>query len=214
MDKQNLLKESNRIKWIDAVKFISIVAVLIDHSYMILYTNSNINILSYFSVSVFIITSGYTSFNSLLKHKDRPLKSELFRKIKTILIPYTIATAFSTFVYYNFFDFEIFLRALLEFNSTGPMYFVGLYLQLIIISPLFFGIIQIINRSKYKMILHISILAFLLMISLITTNYTIILSKSAVPVYLFGGTYICLYYIGMILPDLNMIRYQSLKPFF
>lgn len=47
--------EKNRVFWIDAAKFLAILAVLVDHTYGVLYENQNIAFGSFFSVSLFII---------------------------------------------------------------------------------------------------------------------------------------------------------------
>lgn len=53
------------IKWINCAKAIAIFAVLIDHTNGILYTNANIAMASYYSVSLFILISGMLSYISV-----------------------------------------------------------------------------------------------------------------------------------------------------
>lgn len=54
------------IKWINCAKAVAVFAVLIDHTNGILYTNANIAMASYYSVSLFILISGMLSFTSVL----------------------------------------------------------------------------------------------------------------------------------------------------
>lgn len=51
-----------RIAWIDCAKFAAIVGVLIDHTNGILYRNADIAAASYYSVSLFILLTGISSY--------------------------------------------------------------------------------------------------------------------------------------------------------
>lgn len=62
--------EKKRIFWLDFGKFIAILAVLLDHSSGLLYKTPLIQRATFFSVSLFILTSGITSYYSFL-HKTR-----------------------------------------------------------------------------------------------------------------------------------------------
>ena len=57
-----------QIKWINCAKMVAILAVMTDHTFDVLYTNSKIAMASYFSVSLFIILSGMTSYLSYSKN--------------------------------------------------------------------------------------------------------------------------------------------------
>lgn len=57
------------IKWINCAKAMAILAVMIDHTNGILYTNHNVALASYFSVSLFVIISGMMSFLSNERHE-------------------------------------------------------------------------------------------------------------------------------------------------
>lgn len=54
MDQQ----KNERINWIDCAKLIAMIAVLVDHSNNLLYSDVRIAYASYFSVSFFVILSG------------------------------------------------------------------------------------------------------------------------------------------------------------
>lgn len=59
-----LQPEKQRIRWIDCAKTVAIIAVLVDHNSGLLYQNNNIKIISYFSVSLFILLAGITAFDT------------------------------------------------------------------------------------------------------------------------------------------------------
>lgn len=52
------------IKWINRAKAVAIFAVLVDHTYGILYTNVKVAMASNYSVSLFILISGILSYTS------------------------------------------------------------------------------------------------------------------------------------------------------
>ncbi len=81
------------IKWINCAKLVAILAVMIDHTNGILYTNPDIAMLSYFSVSLFIIISGMMSFFSNERHEELKWFQIFIRSSKNILLAYLIANA-------------------------------------------------------------------------------------------------------------------------
>lgn len=56
--------ENKQILWLNCSKTVAVLAVLVDHTNGVLYTNQDIAYASYFSVSLFIIISGLTSYFS------------------------------------------------------------------------------------------------------------------------------------------------------
>ena len=59
---------NERKLFVDFGKTVAIIAVLVDHTYNVFYSNQDISILSWFSVSLFIMLSGITLWNSNEKH--------------------------------------------------------------------------------------------------------------------------------------------------
>ena len=73
-----------RITWINCAKCVAILAVLVDHTYQRLYDNQDISKLSYFSVSMFILLAGMTTYMSIENHPMGWMKN-FFRLSKKIL---------------------------------------------------------------------------------------------------------------------------------
>lgn len=107
----NAVQNQTRIQWIDFMKAIAIFAVLVDHTYGVLYTNLKISRASFFSVTLFILISGVTSYTSFLRRKDIPYGEDLKRKLKAILIPYGIATAVYGIIAIRYFDLMSFINS-------------------------------------------------------------------------------------------------------
>lgn len=61
MPKENVLFKGNisgRFAWVDCCKAMAIIAVLVDHTNGILYTNQYVGRASYYSVGLFVLFSG------------------------------------------------------------------------------------------------------------------------------------------------------------
>lgn len=126
-------------KWINVGKFLAILAVMVDHTNGVLYINQGIAYGSYFSVSLFILLMGITTYYSYEKSKIT-LGKKVMQRIKGIAIPYIVATVISSIFIYHFFDLQMILQMLLQFS--GPHYFVLLYVQLLLVSPVMFVVVH------------------------------------------------------------------------
>ena len=205
-----------RTQWIDVAKFLAIIAVMMDHTYCVLYTRQDVAQGTYFSVSLFILLAGITMFWSLSNHK-LTFKSWVIGRIKGILGPYLIASAVCVFLFYRFFDFEIYINGVVHFNIVGAFYYVLLYLQLIVIAPLLYQIFVFSNDKKQGFLIEVVGLLFVVLISFVTMNYTNILSVYGGGGKLFGGTYLILLYLGMCFgkyyEKIRLKRWQSIIVF-
>ena len=69
---------SRQVAWINGAKLVAILAVLVDHTNGVLYINQEFALASYFSVALFVLLSGMTSYMTnwqlqyiwLFRHKD------------------------------------------------------------------------------------------------------------------------------------------------
>lgn len=194
ISRQSRCKE--RQTWIDVGKFFAIVAVMIDHTKDRLYTNENIAYLSYYSVSLFILLMGVNLYHSY-KRSGIYLYEKVKNKIIGIVKPYVIATFIYHVVMQHFFHLEQFVYDLIHCSAMGPFYYVSLYVQLLVISPLIFR--AFINDTRNKgFIQEVFGLVFVGFISYLTTNYSNILSIYGGGGRLFGGSYLILLYVGML----------------
>lgn len=66
--KISILKKE-RLPYLDFMKGIAVIAVIIDHSYGMLYSDQNIQLLTFFSVGIFVLVAGVTNTLSLLNNK-------------------------------------------------------------------------------------------------------------------------------------------------
>lgn len=191
--------------WINLAKFIAIFAVLVDHSYGLLYHRSSIQFLSVYSVYLFILLMGITNYWSFERNFGNLKKKVLFG-ILHIGGAYILATAIYQVTAYHSFDLLRFLTALIYFNASGPFYFVLLYIQLLIAAPfLFYAMKLSYNRymnSKVKIwTAHIIIGGGVLLTSSLTNRFTNILGIYGGGGVLFGGTYLFQLFLGMLIAE-------------
>jgi len=186
-----------KIKWINAAKVVAILGVMIDHTNGVLYTNINIAWGSYFSVSLFILLSGMTSYlsDSTQWHGGKYI---FIKSAKKILLPYSICVLLYQVVATHYFDFTTYLKYFINFNISGPHYFVLLYLQLMLVRPILSKCLAFCS-GKREILWEFFIAIVVLGISLFTVNYTNILDVYGGGGKLLGGTYLFLYYLGMLL---------------
>lgn len=191
------MEHKQEITWINGAKFVSILAVMVDHTYRILYENYDIAYASYFSVSLFIILSGMTSYLSNLHHIENVLRGGV-HSCRKIVSAYCIAVAVCMITMTHGFDFSEYISYLVNFNINLPHYFVLLYIQLMIVNGFLFNLLQKCPKSIkgyfYEMLITVCIIA----LSVWTTNHTNILNVYGGGGKLFGGPYLVLYYFGML----------------
>lgn len=187
--------EQTHLQWIDAAKGVAIIAVIIDHSTGILFSNKIISLCSFFSVTVFVFLGGITSYLSSERHNQESIKDELRRKVKSILIPYIVATCIYQLIIENRLELMTLLRHLMEFDITSPFYFVVFYIQLLIISPYLY---RLINRWEgiYGKLMHCLMLALAVIISLFCIKRTFVLDVWGGGKYILGGSYFIVFFLG------------------
>lgn len=196
---------NKELKWINCAKFIAILYVLTDHTYNTLYDNKKILVISFCSVSLFILLSGITTYISNFRSESR-LKYSLWKQVKKLGAAYLVATFIYQIVQNGSFDILKYLSYVLHFNVTGPFYFVFLYFQLILVGSVLFLLLK-----KTNFIQEIIVFISIILISILTTNHTNILDIYGGGGKLFGGTYFILFYIGMILAKYKLYEFKSVR---
>lgn len=215
MDNSGLQQTKVRYEWIDAAKFVAICAVILDHSCGKLYTRESVQLFSLFSVSLFILLSGFNSYYSNKRHYCDNKYLYCLNKIKSIFLPYMFATVVYECLKDHSFDFYKYCVYLIKFNATPPLYFVSFYIELIIISPILYNMLMLCNRGKCSLIKKIISIVAILIIAIVNCRYTHIFDTYGGGGVLFGGSYLLLFYIGMIFADNNSrsTRQISVKTF-
>jgi hypothetical protein len=187
-----------REQWIDCGKFLAISAVVVDHVNGFLYTNPLIALSSYFSVTLFVLLSGVTAFYSNQNHISDRWSRLTYLRIRSIFAAFAIATAVYQLLYEKMFDFKTYLMHVLNFDAIAPFYFVAFYIQLVILSPLLHRFVIFFNKQRHPLLYHGVFIFILLCVSAFSIRYTNMFNIHGGGKYLFGGTYLPLYYFGML----------------
>lgn len=166
---------------------------MLQHTSGLLYTNQRIHSSVWWVVPAFVILGGYNVMSSWRDKKaiDMP------KKISKIFIPYVICTCIYVAYENRFFHAERVWQALLYFNAAGPLYFVAVYIQMLIITPLLVGCICW-AEEKCRCLRHMSILTLIFFASYFTDHYTDILRIPLGGGNLFGGCWLIFWYGGML----------------
>lgn len=189
---------NGRIYWIDMAKAAAILAVLVDHTRTILYDNMNYLWSSYYSVSLFTLIMGVNFYGTISK-ENYDARKTVRTRLKGLILPYLVATFVYQCVMFRFWDFSVYLDYVIHFNISGPFYYVLQSIQLFLAAPVLGKLFQKTNQMARKYALFIETAGFLvvLIISVITTQYTNVLSVYGGGGKLFAGTYLALFYLGM-----------------
>lgn len=196
--------------WINCAKFLAILAVIIDHTKRILYVNDDISFASYYSVSLFIIISGYLSFASNSRH-NRSYIQTIFYSCKKITLAYILATAIYSIFAYHMLDFSLYMEALIHFSASGPFYYIMLYIQLMIANKAIYKLVTYSQQytKKKEVLWDISLALLIFVISAFTNSFTNILDIYGGGGKLLGGSYLLLFYLGMVLKKHDILKDRS-----
>ena len=197
-----------RIQWIDCAKAVAITAVAVDHCNRVIYTNPAIAKASYFSVTLFIFLSGITAWNSSFKSGQvnrggGGVICRQFLKLRGIGVQYALATFLLQIYYQRFFDLKSYLSYLLNFSIQGPYYFLLIFIQLKLVSPALITWCHICNRRRGAIGWHLGTVASLCWLCSILVRYTFMLPVHGGGKHLLGGTYLLVYYLGILMANLN-----------
>ena len=201
-------EKTTRVLWIDCAKTMAIIAVLIDHSNGVFYTSSWVATSSYFSVSVFVILAGMTQKMVTLRRKTISGGGQ-WARITRMLRDYAIAVFLLQCFYCRFFDLKTYINYLLNFNIQAPYYFLVFFIQLVAIAPILIQWNLYCTQQKHASWYHLLTFVVLGIIAAIAINYTYILPVHGGGQFLFGGTFLLLYYCGITLAGSRIFEVQS-----
>lgn len=166
---------------------------MVQHVNGILYTDKRIVNSVLWVVSAFVILGGYNTMSSW--RRDGSIK--VVKKISKIFIPYIVCTCIYVIWEYQFFNLEVVWQKVLHFNAAGPLYFVAVYMQLVVISPFLVGVI-IWAEEKRKFFRHVIALSLVLCFSYVSVHYTNIFDIGLGAGNVFSGFWLIFWYGGMI----------------
>lgn len=185
------MEESSKSKsWINIAKICSMGGVVLQHVRGYVYSDDYIFYSVWWSVALFVMIGGYNAYSSYQNRGCFQLKTKLLG----IFIPYFFATVI--YVAYNnhYLDAITLLQNLLHFNATGPLYYVAVYIQLLVVSPVLIGIIEKCKNHKWLFIISWIVV---IGIGALTTHYTNLFDIVIGGGNLFAGPWIVFWFLGM-----------------
>lgn len=189
--------KGKQVTWINCAKSVAILAVMLDHTYGMLYMNLHVRSMTHFAVSLFILLSGITSYMTGEKYKSTGWLKTFWGKIKRILVAYLVASLIYSMVMTRGFHLGELLLSIIHFNASGPLYYVALYIQLMFIYYPLYRLLRWIPKSPrgycVEILLGVAFLAF----GIWSTDFTNILGIAGGGGRLLGGTFLFLFYLGM-----------------
>lgn len=194
---------SRNEKWIDVAKICSVVGVVLQHVRGYIYTNDNIFYSLWWVVALFIMIGGYNAMVSFAKRGKVLVK----KRIWGILIPYFFATILYTLYDNRFLNATEVLVRLLHFDATGPLYYVAVYVQLVLITPILIGIIKW-CESDSKVLRFIVVWVGIMATCYATTHLTNLFDIPIGGGNLFAGPWLFFWFLGMFIERCN-IRVDS-----
>lgn len=193
--------------YLDALRGIAILAVVIDHTYQLMYSSDIVLQLSTFSVTLFVLLSGITAYLSMKKRNGGGC-AYVRHRLRGILIPYAYATAFCILINgaWNF-SFVDYIKALIFFNGAAPYYYIFFFIQLITISPVLYVLTRLVYEPKrYHYLINGCIILGVIISAYECTEHTTMLELHGGGNYLFGGSYLFVYFSGMLLAEQVTVR--------
>jgi len=193
--------ERKKYLWIDALKTASIIAVVIDHLYLVVikkllgHGDYILNYATLFSISAFIFISGVNTSLSM-QSKDKITFTYIMEKVLKIFIPYVVATIIVYLIHqFGSYNVKEFIAQGLGFKASAPFYYVLVYIELILISPLLFLAIKRFKKNYIMLVvLYIAISA----VSYVFYKYIHMNFFNLAASRLFGGTCLLLFFSGML----------------
>lgn len=197
--------------WIDILRGIAIVAVVIDHIYYEFQFSRNTFIWQqmYFSIPWFVFLSGVTNTLSLGKKALKPfvpLYVDFWRRRYPIIVAYILATIVTyTTLHLKNWNIHVFWKQLLFFSSQPTYYFINLIVQLYLIFPFLYIVFFSMRKRMYQIVIGVLVIV----LSVIILPQRIMPWPFSPAGALFGGMYLSVFFLGMVYQQ-SSIRYKRM----
>lgn len=200
----------SRINWIDCTRFVAITAVVVNHNARLMYQSDWIEYFSLFSVTLFILVSGVSTYFSYEKNEYKIISFKTNLLKQRTLIKRIVIAGFINFLFVFLFSRQqetINYYYVLTLDGMG--YFVVFFIQLKIITPLLLSIFKKCDKQCHPWVWHCITLFIILIVSLILMKYCRVFPFYGGGAYLFGGTYLFIYYVGIVLGSSRIFEIKN-----
>jgi len=187
-------------KWIYQIRAVAVIAVVICHQQGLLHSSELVQLLTLYSVSLFVLCMGITKAISLnnfnLKYnqiKNYTLTKYTVNSMQSCLSTYLVATI-AYLVQMKLFTIETFFNSLLNFNASAPLYFIRYYIVFSIIAPVLFSMVKIIYNLKLSKLMKMAAVSLFLLSTFVVGYLTL-----DTYLYILGGSYLFIYSSGLVI---------------
>ncbi len=118
------------------------------------------------------------------------------QRLKKLFLPYVVATVLYVLLMHRFLDATTLLTYLLHFNASGPLYYVAVYVQMVLITPVLIGIIRWCGKGR-KWFRYILAWNFVLVVCYLTVHFSNVFDIAIGGGNLFGGPWLLFWFAGM-----------------
>lgn len=198
------MNETKRINWIDCAKLIAMIGVILRHGQGMIYESTVLKYTSYYAVPLFVILSGMSAWYSAKRSDWQFSMKKQLLKILSLFGSYAFAVLVYQIYRERFFDAWTYLQNLAGFNISGPFYFFVFYFQLVLISPVLIGWYRFCMKRKCSMIWNLCTIIVFAILGAIFVNFTYIHPAHGGSQYLFGGTFLLIFYLGIVFAGREM----------
>jgi len=201
----------NRVLYLDVLKTIAICAVLVDHFSVLFPRPYEYRVLSHFSVSVFIIVAGFSSYIAMPKHFETLAQKSggtnfFIHRMSSLFLTYVVACIlnYAYMQHGNLNSIENYMHLMLRFSMPAPAYYIVVYAELTMAAPILYLMVRKSAEGAGRYVK----LAGVLLISLGIGYYLTVKGPSfnvmGGAAVLLGGSYLFLYLFGMVCAALDL----------
>ena len=203
------MAQEKRYNQIDTIKGLAALMVLVNHSLNFVFTQEWIFKLSRCCVALFILCAGFTlhiSFSRFAAKGKLSLNNIIIhfflRSVARIILPYSVYVIVFYVAMHKCIDLPKIIEHIFSFNINNPCYYFLIYIGLLLITPIVYYIVQCIFELKgiKRGVAQVLFVVFCAVIGYLNVRYTLVLETAfAAGKFLFGGTYLPLYVIGVMI---------------
>lgn len=196
---------NGRLTFLDVLKGLAIIAVICNHCMCwssLCPLTFLPGIITYYSVSLFILCAGYTSALSLEHNEKRGMSSFLWIRKKVVHISVCYLAATAVYLFFaspsHLILFSSFIKSCVNFDASGPFYYIAFFLQLLCVAPFFYYLFSA-EGGKLRNIFKVIFYFFTILIAYGCIKYTRIGTIYGGGRFLLGGSFLILYVTGQII---------------
>ena len=186
-------KRANRVKWIDNMRGMAIIAVVVCHQMNFLHSSETVQCLTLYSVTSLIFLMGLTKGFSLSRfiksrNKDETFLQYTIKSLLPVLSAYFVAS-YIILRKANIGDNQQLMISLLNYSADSPFYYVQHIIRLSVFAPVIFFTISKIFDEQNKLVRIIKLIAFLALLWIVgyfSIGVLDIFSQSYLFVYALG----------------------------